>query len=423
MKAARRPSMRLAVALTVAAFALLLILAQAAALILMFEDKEEEFITDLLDQQIAHSVALYRGSPQLMAPNTPDMRLYRLAPDDAAAGVPAYLRALPIGDHEIHAEGREYHVAVRSDGGARFILAYDVEEHEERLRALTAITLSGALLMALATLFAVYFLSGRLTRRLEQLAADVAGGAPDGGYVRPGMEREIHVLASALDALEARQRALLEREREFTAHLGHELRTPLTAIRTDAELLAGQPGLPDAVTRRAGRIVGAVDRVTDLAASLLTLAREARPGLIEEIGLADALAAAWEPFAAEAAAKGVTLAVDLPPTARVRCDHALLELVLRNLLDNAVRHSAAGRIVCALRAGALEVRDCGPGIAAADLPHVFERFFRAGSQGRHGLGLALVRHVCAAAGWSATAANATPGGAVFRIDFGGALTV
>jgi signal transduction histidine kinase len=291
------------------------------------------------------------------------------------------------------------------------------------LRGLIAVTLSSALLMAVATLVGVYFVAGRLTHRLEQLAADVADGAPGRGYVRSGMEREIFVLASALESLEARQRALLEREREFSVHLGHELRTPLTGIRTDAELIAVQPDLPAPVLRRAGRIIGAVDRITDLAASLLALARETQPGLVEEVALADAVAAAWEPLAAEAGGKAVTLLVDVASTACVRCDQALLELVLRNLLDNALRHSASGVVSCRLEGRVLAVHDCGPGIAAADLPHVFERFFRAGSQAGHGLGLALVRHVCGAAGWTVHAANAAAGGAVFSVDFGDTLRV
>lgn len=429
------PSMRVTVAVTVAVFALLLILAQATALILMFEEKEEEFITEILDQQITHSIDLYRTVAQILAPNTPDMRLYRIPPGENPQNVPAYLRDLPIGDHEIHDAGREYHVAVRSDAGARFILAYDVEDHENRLRTLTMITLSGALLMAGATLLAVYFVSGHLTRRLEQLAADVAHGGNQGIYVRPGMQREIHVLASALEALEKRQRALLEREREFTAHLGHELRTPLTGIRTDAEMIAGQAGLAESALRRARRIVSAVDRIADLSASLLSLAREAQPGLVEEAGLSAVLGAAWEALAAVAQEKGVSLSMSLPDGASVRCDQSLLELVLRNLLENALRHSPRhGVIECRLTGQVLQLRDHGAGISPDDLPFVFERFYRADPPADHqtnspanrppgyGLGLALVKHACTASGWNATAANAEGGGALFRIDFGGTLS-
>jgi signal transduction histidine kinase len=412
--ARRPPSLRTGIALAVAALSLLLIVGQAVALILMFEEKEEEFITDILDQQIQHSIAQYRASGRLLTPNTPDMRLYRLAAGEGVTEIPSHLAGLAVGDHEIFADGHEFHVAVREADAARFILAYDVEDHEARLRALTVITFSSALLMALVTLGAVYVISGRLTRRLSTLAAQAVSGG--GRYAQPGMAREELALARALEILEERQRDLLARERAFTADLGHELRTPLAGIRSDAELIAAQPALPPAVLRRAGRIVDSVDRISGLASSLLILAREARVGPTEAVDLAGAVQTAWQPLADRAAARGVELACEVPPGRVLHCDPALLDLILRNLLDNAVRHSAPGRIVCRLEGACLSLRDNGPGIPEADLPRVFERFFRAGAAGGHGLGLALVRHACAAAGWRVCAGNAAEGGAVFRID-------
>lgn len=408
------PSLRTGIALAVAALSLLLIVGQAVALILMFEEKEEEFITDILDQQIQHSIAQYRASGRLLTPNTPDMRLYRLAAGEGVTEIPSHLAGLAVGDHEIFADGHEFHVAVREADAARFILAYDVEDHEARLRALTVITFSSALLMALVTLGAVYVISGRLTRRLSTLAAQAVSGG--GRYAQPGMAREELALARALEILEERQRDLLARERAFTADLGHELRTPLAGIRSDAELIAAQPALPPAVLRRAGRIVDSVDRISGLASSLLILAREARAGPAEAVDLAGAVQTAWQPLADRAAARGVELACEVPSGRVLHCDPALLDLILRNLLDNAVRHSAPGRIVCRLEGACLSLRDNGPGIPEADLPRVFERFFRAGAAGGHGLGLALVRHACTAAGWRVCAGNAAEGGAVFRID-------
>lgn len=417
--ARRPPSLRAGIALAVAALSLLLIVGQAVALILMFEEKEEEFITDILDQQIQHSIAQYRASGRLLTPNTPDMRLYRLAAGEGAAEIPPHLAGLAVGDHEIFADGHEFHVAVREADAARFILAYDVEDHEARLRALTVITFSSALLMALVTLGAVYVISGRLTRRLSTLAAQAVSGG-GGRYAQPGMAREELALARALEVLEERQRDLLARERAFTADLGHELRTPLAGIRSDAELIAAQPALPPAVLRRAARIVDSVDRISGLASSLLALAREARSGPAEAVDLAGAVQTAWQPLADRAAARGVELACEVPPGRVLHCDPALLDLILRNLLDNAVRHSAPGPIVCRLEGACLSLRDNGPGIPEADLPRVFERFFRAGAAGGHGLGLALVRHACAAAGWRVRAGNAAEGGAVFRVDFAAA---
>jgi signal transduction histidine kinase len=104
----------------------------------------------------------------------------------------------------------------------------------------------------------------------------------------------------------------------------------------------------------------------------------------------------------------------------LRGDDTLTSVLVRNLLDNALRYSEEGEIVCALDGSQLVVADCGPGFAEADLAHVFDRFYT-GPRGRHGLGLALVQHVCAASGWQVSAGNAATGGARVVVELGASL--
>ena len=413
--------MRLRIALWVAALALVIILAQSVALLLMFDEMEEEFIDNLLTTQVEHSIELWHTSPETAFPNTPSMTLYRLEPHSPPGSVPDNLARLPIGNHEMFEGDKEFHVAVREDGGARFILSYDVEEHEERLDAVTAVIVTGALIIGGVVLALVYALSGRFTRRLEWLARRVRGEVPEAGsYAQAGMEREVLAVAQALDALEARQAELLQREREFTANLSHELRTPLTAIRTDAEMLSAAGGLPEAAYRRSRRIVDSADRITRLAESLLMLARETRPQLQDDLRLSLEIQSLWESLGNQYA-KPVQLALEVPEPALVRADPALLQLVLRNLLENALRHTESGTITCRLRGSVLEVADQGPGFAPDDLLRVFDRFYRRGPGAGHGLGLALVAHVCNACGWVPSAANCPDGGAVLSVDLGASL--
>ncbi len=115
------------------------------------------------------------------------------------------------------------------------------------------------------------------------------------------------------------------------------------------------------------------------------------------------------------------LALEVPEPALVRADPALLQLVLRNLLENALRHTELGTITCRLRGSVLEVADQGPGFAPDDLLRVFDRFYRRGPGAGHGLGLALVAHVCNACGWVPSAANCPDGGAVLSVDLGASL--
>ncbi|QRM18665.1 sensor histidine kinase [Dechloromonas sp. TW-R-39-2] len=418
------PSMRFRVAAAVAALALLVILAQSVAMFSLFEEKEEEFIESLITQQIAHSMEVWASAPEAAYPHTPDMQLFRIAKGDALpASLPGPIRQLAVGNHELYLDGREFHVAVRDDPQARFILVYDVDDHENRLRGLRLITLTAAVLLALLVLLVTYVLAGRVVVRLEHLARRVANGSP-GSLVEPGMERELLAIAHAVDGYRAQQEAQLERERDFAAHLSHELRTPLTAIRTDAEMLASQPDLPAGVGKRALRMMGSVDRVTALAGSLLLLAREAQPALPEKVLLHEAVQGVWDALQ-RATPSPLELTLDVPAECVVLADPSLLDLVLRNVFDNALRHSRAvadGCIVCRLDGTRLSIIDCGDGFAPAELAHVFERFYK-GAQGGHGLGLALVDHVCRATGWRVAAQNAADGGGEVTIDFGAALEV
>jgi signal transduction histidine kinase len=411
--------MRLRIALALGALSLLVILAQSLTMLAVFDQTEEEFIDQMLTQQIAHSMAVWKTAPESAFPNTPAMQLYRFGPGMAPSdGLPAEVLSLPVGNHEIRLGGREAHVAVRHDGSARYILVYDAEEHEGRMLSLMLLTITASTLLALVVLLSGYALAGRLSGSLERLAArvDTPDGAPLAG---PDMERELRAIAEALDRHRQRQQEALDRERAFAANLSHELRTPLTAIRTDAELLAALPDAPQAVRRRANRMIQGVDRINALGSSLLLLSREAGPALLEEIRLQPAVREVWEPLS-QSASKPVSLRVMVPEGTTVSADPTLFDLVLRNLLDNALRHSDRGEIVCALEGSRLIVSDCGRGFAEAELPHVFDRFF-SGPQGRHGLGLALVQHVCRASGWRVSAGNAATGGGQVTIDLGDSL--
>jgi signal transduction histidine kinase len=418
------PSMRWRIAVTVGACVLLVILAQSVALLMMFEAKEEEFIDEILTQQIEHSMAMWRTTPQLAFPNTADMRLYRLPKQGLAEDVPEPYRGLAIGNFEIFERGHEFHVAVRDDETARYVLVYDVQIHEERVHEMTLITLSSALPLALVTLLLGYTLSGRLATQIEALARRATTPTSD-SYVQPGMERELLSIAQALDALEAQQAVLLRREQELTADLAHELWTPLTGIRTDAELLTTLPNLPTAANQRALRIIASVDRVHRLGSSLLLLSREAQPGLIETVALEAAVLAALESLQNNTTGPNSALQrlrLEGLTGCTVQADASLLDLILRNLFENAQRHAPHGQIICRCLASQpqLEIQDDGPGFSDIELTQVFDRHYR-GARGRHGLGLSLVLHVCTAYSWSVEVANAPSGGALIRIDFGTGL--
>ncbi len=410
--------MRFRIAVSVTAVLVVLIVAQSLALVRLNEEMEEEFIDGTLDEQLHYSIEHSRRLGTLIGPQTPNMTLYRFAPGETPPqGLRPELAALAVGDHEDWSAGRELHVAVREADGQRYVLIYDESEHRERESAVVATVVIGGLVLTALSFLLVYAIAARLTRGLETLAERVEEGRDGEPFAEDGLDAELLVVARALDRAEARQAAVLARERDFNANLSHELRTPLAGIRSDAEMLLIDPALSDKARRRAERIIATTDRTTTLAHSLLLLAREARPQALEPIDLGAAVRQAWarlHPPAAEAEA----LSIRIDPGAEVVADPGLLALVLRNLLENALRHGEGRAIEVVLEGRRLEVRDRGPGFGAEDPMRSFERFRRGGSKPGHGLGLALVRHICTACGWTVRAANRADGGACLTLDFG-----
>lgn len=236
------------------------------------------------------------------------------------------------------------------------------------------------------------------------------------------------LLAESFNRMLSSVRSSRERQRQLIADAGHELRTPLTSLRTNLELLSA-----DATT---GMLTQS-DRV-EILADVNAQLREftALIGDLVQLAREDAVAAAPEPIdfrhVIEAALErvrrrgpGITFDLELNPF-WVIGEADTLERAVTNLLDNAVKWSPPGGTVrVQLEGGRLRVADQGPGIADADLPHVFDRFFRAETARNTpgtGLGLSIVAQAVARHGGWVRAGRSAQGGAEFTIQLPGATT-
>lgn len=410
--------LRIRIAFAVTAMLLLLIVAQSLALVMLNEEVEEDFIDSTLDEQLRYSIEHSRQLGSLVGPQTPNMTLYRFQPGAALPqGLSPVLAALPIGHHEHRSAGRERHIAVREADGQRYVLIHDESDHRARESVLVTTVVIGGLVLTVLSFILVHGIATRLMRGLATLAERVEGERDGTPFAQDGLDAELLAVARALDRAEARQAAALARERDFNANLSHELRTPLAGIRSDAEMLLLDAALSERARRRAERIIATTDRTTRLANSLLLLAREARPQAAEPVNLSAAVRASWARLH-PAGATAAGLAIQIDPEAEIAADPSLLELVLHNLLENALRHGQGRAIEVVLEGRELAVCDRGPGFGLEDPMRSFERFRRGGSQPGHGLGLALVQHICAASGWTVRAGNRRDGGACLRVDFG-----
>ena len=223
------------------------------------------------------------------------------------------------------------------------------------------------------------------------------------------LARQFNQMAAALETSFAALEAERDTLRRFIADASHELRTPITALKTFNELLQGPAAAdPPAQAEFLAESRTQLARLEWITANLLDLSR-LDAGLVKldlaahDVG--DLLDAAAAPFRLQAQDKEIVLSVSAPPAPMtVVCDLARIEMVLANLLDNALKFTPAhGQITLSAAATGdsvhLSVADSGPGISPDDLPHIFERFYRGQSSARgSGLGLAIAQSIAAAHG-------------------------
>jgi two-component system sensor histidine kinase MprB len=229
---------------------------------------------------------------------------------------------------------------------------------------------------------------------------------------------ELDRLGTAFNTMLAALERSRAAQRQLVADASHELRTPLTSVRANIDAL-GQAR--DVAVEERDAIVasarGQLEELTVLVGDLVDLARDDVPEIEREDVRLDLLVAeAVDRARAHAPGHEFALAAD---ETLVHGSPARLYRAVSNLLDNAVKWSPpAGAIEVTVGAGGVTVRDHGPGFAPGDLPHVFERFYRApdarGLPGS-GLGLAIVRQAAEAHGGRATARNAPGGGAMLEL--------
>jgi two-component system sensor histidine kinase MprB len=295
----------------------------------------------------------------------------------------------------------------------------DVDDTLGRLRwILLAVTIGG---VGLASGLGVG-VSRAATRPLGRLTAAAERVTATGDLhhrIEPVANDEPGRLAASFNAMLGALEASREAQLQLVADASHELRTPLTSIRANVELLERAREMAPAERAHVlASVRGQLEDLTVLVGDLVDLARPGEHALEapEELWLDALVRDAVERARRLAPATRFVLTTEL---CMVSGSRGRLARAVSNLLDNAVKWSPPGQPVeVAVSAGEVTVRDHGPGIAEEDLPHVFDRFYRApaarGLPGS-GLGLAIVKHVADAHGGSVVAEEAAGGGARLRL--------
>lgn len=410
-----------------------------------------------IESDIRGFIAQYRQDPGVAALPHHSYDVF-VTPAGDVSGLPAYLRgkaaALAAGDDdeddadddrgevddedsigaaededadEVIRDGHEYHLDIRTEGGTTFYFLFDETEFEAFDQLLNAFV-PGAILLVCALAGGLGVIqANRISRPVTALAdrvnrMETAVAPPPSGA---GAADEIELLSRAIDGLEARVAELLAREREFSTDVSHELRTPLMGIQAAAENLQVATATPDRVRELSARIEARCAQMRALVDAMLSLARD--PQSLEndfsDIALADAVHAQIEIVAPHLELKGLKARIVESGRPRVHTSAAILDVVIGNLLRNAIFHSQSAEIEVQVGEHGIRVRDFGRGIPEDMRDRLFDRYASSGGPpGRDlGVGLALVKRICAHFRWRLDLESVPGNGTTISVDFGTSL--
>ncbi len=314
------------------------------------------------------------------------------------------------------ADGR-YRIAVGQEWDYRREMAVDI---------ITSQLTPWLVALPLMLILLILLLSRELAP-LRRLAQALRVRAPDNASPldNTGVPNEVRPLVDALNQLFTRTQNMMQRERRFTSDAAHELRSPLTALKVQTEVAQLSQEDPQGRQKALNQLHAGIDRASRLVDQLLTLSRlDSLESLedVESVPLDALLQSSVMDIYHTARQAGVEVRLAINASGITHTGQPLLlSLLVRNLLDNAVRYSKAGSIVTVtLDDGAFYVSDNGPGISDDALARLGERFYR--PPGQHetgsGLGLSIVQRIARMHHMTATFKNAPTGGFIAEIRFG-----
>lgn len=312
------------------------------------------------------------------------------------------------------------------DGKYRVVVGQEREYRQEMALDVVRSQFTPWLVALPVMLLVLIVLLSRELWPLKKLAQTLRARSPDSTDQLPthGVPAEVSPLVEALNQLFARTGEMMARERRFTSDAAHELRSPLTALKVQTDVAQLSLDDPQAQAKALNQLHAGIDRASRLVEQLLTLSRlDSLENLddVEPLKLADLLQSAVMDIYHPAQQAGIEIRLHIhDPQVTRTGQQLLLSLLVRNLLDNAVRYSPRGSVVeVTLDTHSFTVRDTGPGIAPEALARIGERFYRPPGQDQtgSGLGLSIVKRIATLHRMQVSLRNGQDGGFEVRIGW------
>lgn len=378
---------------------------------------ENQLVEDVMNRNIEQAARQFEQNPDDPSFAVDQIRAYVYTPDkfdSVRVNWPEWYE-LPDGIYGMTgvADGEPfaYKLAVRKTPKAWFFLAYDMSQATRGEAQFQRAIWASVFVFTLLSLVVGWWSASRVMSPVSELANRLkqSGRSSEPENLASHFpDDEVGQLAEALDDYAERLTEVVQRDREFNADVSHELRTPLAVIKGAAELLLSRPDVDEKTRNRLLRIQRAEQQCTDLISALLLLSRNERGhGATDVAKVAEQLLDAHR---AQLGGKPLELRVEGESELVVDAPEAAVSVALGNLIGNAVKYSTEGDVVVRIGRRAADVIDSGPGLSAEDAAKLFQRGYRgthAGHSQGGGIGLSIVRRLCALYGWDV---QVRPGG-------------
>lgn len=362
-------------------------------------------------------------------PDTSNMRSYMASSDDQSR-VPEALRDIPPDEivRSVADDTQLVHVSERH--GKRLYLVWAKAQIYEVAFFFGIVPLAVVLLIIYGLSFFAYRLSQQAISPIVQLARQLEDFDfeherslhLDLGALREVADTDVLSMINAVETFSERLQSFVERERVFTRDAGHELRTPVAVFKGSLDLLEANAERPPAEKKALARMRRTVQDMESLLETLLMLARESETAVPkEDVVVNDLVAGQLEQLSHTPRRSGIALSVHEQAELRVRAPPKVVEIVLGNLMRNAINYTREGKVEVTIGPRGVAVSDTGVGMSGEELERAFDPFYRAdesrGLTRGHGLGLSIVKRLVRQFGWSLSA-HSTPGeGTTIEVRF------
>jgi signal transduction histidine kinase len=359
----------------------------------------------LMDEALLEELNKHASESIFIEPNTVSIKGYILSDTRRSPNLPYEVESLTPGKYNMTVGNIDYRVLVVDKYGARYFMMFDTQLQHFHEAVYFRYVETFALFMIFSSAAGGYWLASRVTSSVTRLARQVGQAEPGDTdlsltWIKSTSNDEVGELARAFDRYLRRLRAFIERENFFTADVSHELRTPLAIMLGAVEVLEQDESLSPKQKERITRIHRATQDMIDLTSALLLMAREHLDAADEQpCDVSDVALACVEKHRHLIGDRPIRLEVESIARAVLMAERPLLEIVIGNLIRNALFHTKSGSVLVKVEADKLTVQDTGIGMRPDELERALERYYKGPSSAGAGVGLSLVKRICDRYGW------------------------